>query len=54
MSVLRENRENIPRALPTPENKKVITPEEVLRLQKITDTYLCDPDANIYEIDFTR
>lgn len=33
---------------------KVITPEEVLRLPKITDTYLCSLDANIYEIDFTR
>lgn len=31
-----------------------ITPEEVLRLDRITDTYLCSPEANVYEIDFTR
>lgn len=31
-----------------------ITPDEVLRLQKIADDYLCTLDANIYEIDFTR
>lgn len=31
-----------------------ITPEDVLQLNKITDNYLCSPDANIYDIDFTR
>lgn len=31
-----------------------VTPDEVLRLNKITDTYLCPPDANIFDIDFTR
>ncbi|XP_073835575.1 unc-119 lipid binding chaperone isoform X2 [Musca autumnalis] len=31
-----------------------ITPEDVLRLNKISDDYLCSPSANIYEIDFTR
>ncbi|XP_041782601.1 protein unc-119 homolog [Anopheles merus] len=31
-----------------------ITPDYVLQLNKITDDYLCTPDANIYEIDFTR
>lgn len=31
-----------------------ITPEDVLRLDKITDTYLCSPEANVYDIDFTR
>lgn len=35
-------------------NQKCVTPDEVLRLPKITDNYLCSPDANIYEIDFTR
>lgn len=30
------------------------TPEEVLRLDRITDSYLCSPDANVYDIDFTR
>lgn len=33
---------------------KTITPDEVLRLTKITEDYLCSLDANIYEIDFTR
>ncbi|KAK9297212.1 hypothetical protein QLX08_008956 [Tetragonisca angustula] len=31
-----------------------ITPEMVLRLPTITDKYLCSPEANIYDIDFTR
>lgn len=31
-----------------------ITPEEVLRLDRITDTYMCSPEANVYDIDFTR
>lgn len=30
------------------------TPNEVLHLTKITDEYMCGPDANVYEIDFTR
>ncbi|OWF50266.1 protein unc-119 homolog B-like [Mizuhopecten yessoensis] len=34
--------------------KKDISPDEVLRLQKISEKYLCSPDANIYGIDFTR
>lgn len=34
--------------------KDAVTPEEVLRLNKITEKYLCSPDANIYGIDFTR
>ncbi|CAG9861130.1 unnamed protein product [Phyllotreta striolata] len=54
MSVLREkvdsiNNKRLPQLEP-----KVITPEDVLKLAKITDTYLCDPDANIFDIDFTR
>lgn len=32
----------------------VITPEDVLGLQKITENYLCSPEENIYNIDFTR
>ncbi|XP_032389028.1 protein unc-119 homolog B [Etheostoma spectabile] len=32
----------------------VITPEDVLGLQKITENYLCSSDENIYNIDFTR
>ncbi|XP_078040023.1 unc-119 lipid binding chaperone [Augochlora pura] len=34
--------------------KTPITPEMVLRLPTITDKYLCSPEANIYDIDFTR
>uniref|UniRef100_UPI003AAEEDF1 protein unc-119 homolog B n=1 Tax=Centroberyx gerrardi TaxID=166262 RepID=UPI003AAEEDF1 len=32
----------------------IITPEDVLGLQKITENYLCGPDENVYNIDFTR
>lgn len=31
-----------------------ITPKDILQLAKITEEYLCAPDANVYEIDFTR
>ncbi|XP_014214349.1 protein unc-119 homolog [Copidosoma floridanum] len=31
-----------------------ITPEMVLRLPAITENYLCTPEANTYDIDFTR
>ncbi|CAG9536334.1 unnamed protein product [Cercopithifilaria johnstoni] len=34
--------------------RSIITPDDVLRLNKITDDYLCEPDANIYDIEFTR
>nr|XP_053646146.1 protein unc-119 homolog B-like isoform X1 [Cherax quadricarinatus] len=34
--------------------KSVISPEDVLRLNKITENYLCSPEANVYDIDFTR
>lgn len=30
------------------------TPDEILHLNKIADEYLCSPDANVYDIDFTR
>ncbi|KAK2827013.1 hypothetical protein Q7C36_017939 [Tachysurus vachellii] len=32
----------------------IITPEDVLGLQKITENYLCSPEDNVYNIDFTR
>ncbi|KAI7815449.1 protein unc-119 [Rhyzopertha dominica] len=54
MSVVRENRENLVKPLQNVDNTKIITPEDVLRLPKITDNYLCAPDANVYDIDFTR
>ncbi|KAG8320793.1 hypothetical protein J6590_060752 [Homalodisca vitripennis] len=34
--------------------KEFITPEDVLSLPKITEEYLCLPEANIYDIDFVR
>ncbi|KAL3857032.1 hypothetical protein ACJMK2_011733 [Sinanodonta woodiana] len=34
--------------------KDIITPDDVLMLNKITDNYLCPTEANIYGIDFTR
>lgn len=55
MSVVREKLENIQnKSAPDLDNKRIVTPEDVLRLPKITDTYLCSPEANIYDIDFTR
>ncbi|KAG5844741.1 hypothetical protein ANANG_G00165780 [Anguilla anguilla] len=35
-------------------SNSVITPEDVLGLQKITENYLCGPEENVYNIDFTR
>ena len=35
-------------------SKNHISPEDVLALNKITETYLCSPDANTFGIDFTR
>ena len=35
-------------------SKNHIAPEDVLGLTKITETYLCSPDANTFGIDFTR
>jgi len=32
----------------------VITPQHVLRLDRITEDYLCAPEANTFGIDFTR
>ncbi|XP_017345651.1 protein unc-119 homolog A [Ictalurus punctatus] len=34
--------------------KPVITPEDVLGLQRITDNYLCSPEDNVHKIEFTR
>jgi hypothetical protein len=35
-------------------DKQIITPEDVINLLTITKGYLCSPDANIYDIEFTR
>jgi len=34
--------------------KGTVTPDDVLKLSKITKNYLCSTDANVYNIDFTR
>uniref|UniRef100_A0A1B6D0H6 GMP phosphodiesterase delta subunit domain-containing protein n=1 Tax=Clastoptera arizonana TaxID=38151 RepID=A0A1B6D0H6_9HEMI len=34
--------------------KDVVTPDDILKLRKITENYLCSPDANIYDIEFVR
>lgn len=34
--------------------KGYVTPDDVLQLQRITNKYLCSPDANVYDVDFTR
>ncbi|XP_012505688.1 PREDICTED: protein unc-119 homolog B [Propithecus coquereli] len=31
-----------------------IRPEHVLRLSRVTESYLCKPEDNVYNIDFTR
>ena len=31
-----------------------IRPEDVLGLDKVTESYLCEPAANVYAIDFTK
>ena len=31
-----------------------ITPDDVLKLNKFTNGYLCDPEDNIYDIEFVR
>lgn len=36
------------------QKKGYVTPDDVLRLSKITENYLCSPEANVYQIDFTR
>ncbi|XP_022902780.1 protein unc-119 homolog [Onthophagus taurus] len=57
MSIIREKRENFtnkPSSFQQSDSKPLITPEYVLRLTSIADSYLCSPDANVYDIDFTR
>lgn len=34
--------------------KDAVTPDDVLKLTKCTENYLCEPGANVYSIDFTR
>ncbi|XP_012250647.1 protein unc-119 homolog [Athalia rosae] len=33
---------------------ETVTPDMVLHMPTITEKYLCSPEANVYEIDFTR
>ncbi|XP_065205625.1 protein unc-119 homolog B isoform X2 [Planococcus citri] len=34
--------------------KKFVAPEDVMKLNKITENYLCSPNMNVYDIDFVR
>ncbi|XP_025090640.1 protein unc-119 homolog B-like [Pomacea canaliculata] len=34
--------------------RKIITPDDILKLSRCTEKYLCPPEANVYGIDFTR
>uniref|UniRef100_A0A146LVH4 Protein unc-119 B n=1 Tax=Lygus hesperus TaxID=30085 RepID=A0A146LVH4_LYGHE len=34
--------------------KDCISPEDVLKLNRITKSYLCPPEANVYDIEFVR
>ncbi|XP_002737712.1 protein unc-119 homolog B-like [Saccoglossus kowalevskii] len=34
--------------------KKDVSPDDVLKLIRCTENYLCEPDANSFDIDFTR
>lgn len=34
--------------------KGIVTPDDILKLPRITENYLCTPDANIYDIDFVK
>jgi len=34
--------------------KESVTPDDVLRMTKVTKNYLCRPEANVYDIEFTR
>lgn len=40
----------------SPEEEKpvVYTPDDILKMDKISEDYLCSTDDNIYNIDFTR
>ena len=35
-------------------SKDVVTPDDVLAMDRVTEGYLCSPAANVYNIDFTR
>ena len=34
--------------------QEAVAPEDVLRLERVTEQYLCEPEANVYGLDFTR
>lgn len=34
--------------------KDMVSPDDVIRLNAITEKYLCPPEANVFNIDFTR
>lgn len=62
MSLVRKNgadllpgQENVEKGDGEKENKfPVVTPDDVLKMNRISDVYLCSPEANIFGIDFIR
>ncbi|XP_034251982.1 protein unc-119 homolog [Thrips palmi] len=62
MSLVRKNgadlipgQENVEKGDAEKENKfPAVTPEDVLKMNRISDVYLCSPEANIFGIDFIR
>nr|CAG4643491.1 EOG090X0D9B [Ilyocryptus agilis] len=54
LGISEKSKEEQPFSEETILSKGYVTPDDVLKLQRITNKYLCPPDANIYDIDFTR
>lgn len=48
------NTANSQPSVTAPSSGKSWTPEDILGLDRVTDTYLCSTEDNIYHIDFTR
>lgn len=43
-----------PQHVPEADKGKWYTPDEILKLDRVTESYLCTADENIYNIDFSR
>lgn len=54
MSVKTNHRENKLEENLEISKDRTVSPEDILQLTSYCDSYLCSPNANIYEIDFTR
>eukprot|EP00096_Caligus_rogercresseyi_P007053 TRINITY_DN2436_c0_g1_i1.p1 TRINITY_DN2436_c0_g1~~TRINITY_DN2436_c0_g1_i1.p1 ORF type:complete len:210 (+),score=78.65 TRINITY_DN2436_c0_g1_i1:111-740(+) len=40
--------------IPPSETSNSFTPEDVLKFDRITEEYLCPPEDNVYDVEFTR